>query len=83
MDFSRYLIVQIDVELFHFFCWTPVQMFSSDSFRVAIEAWTMVVTRRLDVGQMFLNEMAATWEWAVRRGRGIFSQKFRCSNVWR
>jgi hypothetical protein len=51
-----------------------------ESLQAGIDAWMALLAARKDLEFRVLNELVDVWEWAVRRGRGIFSLKYKCDS---
>lgn len=71
---------KLDLELLHSLVWTPVQIFTAPAMRAAIDSWTWLLAQRPSCEIQFLNDSVDVWEWSIRRGRGIFSQKYPVIN---
>ena len=73
---------EIDTELVHLICWTPVQMFTEESLHIATQVWSRIMVLNPSLEILMMYEFLSVFEWSIRRSRGIFSQKFNVGNIF-
>lgn len=64
-------------KLIHAVAWAPVETFTEDTMRTAVECWQWLVTAKPDLELQFLEEMLTAWE----VGEGILKWKLNDSKA--
>lgn len=49
-------------KLIHAVAWAPVELFTEEAMKTAVECWQWLVTARPDLDLQFLQEMLTAWQ---------------------
>ncbi|XP_065226540.1 phosphatidylinositol 4-kinase alpha isoform X2 [Planococcus citri] len=60
-------------KLIHAVAWAPVELFTEDTMKTAVECWQWLVTARPDLELQFLQEMLTAWQYTVDKRLGLFT----------
>lgn len=52
-----------------------MKLYTEEALRTGTEAWTWLIAEKQDLQLRCLNELVDSWEWAISKGRGIYSHK--------
>ncbi|XP_052714253.1 phosphatidylinositol 4-kinase alpha-like isoform X6 [Crassostrea angulata] len=67
-------IPEINKQLLHALCWTPVRNFSVRTMEAGVACWEWLLAARPNLSIEFLCEMAAAWQFSVDSRIGIFEE---------
>eukprot|EP01114_Cavostelium_apophysatum_P015265 TRINITY_DN4121_c0_g1_i2.p1 TRINITY_DN4121_c0_g1~~TRINITY_DN4121_c0_g1_i2.p1 ORF type:complete len:1498 (+),score=439.31 TRINITY_DN4121_c0_g1_i2:104-4597(+) len=70
----------IQQDLIHMVCWVPVLLFTEDTLRTGVGAWTWLLVARPDLSMLVMNEMRSAWEWTIDERIGLFTNAERKSS---
>lgn len=62
-------------KLIHAVAWAPIELFTEDVMKTAVECWQWLVSARPDLELQFLQEMLTAWQYTVDKRMGLFSKR--------
>ncbi|KAJ3122431.1 phosphatidylinositol-4- kinase, partial [Nowakowskiella sp. JEL0407] len=73
---------EVDEELLHRICWTPVILFSPAVLDIAVPVWSWIMTSRPDLALGLLSDLVTCWEHTILHRHGIYSEEKRSLNAF-
>ncbi|KAL5017409.1 hypothetical protein ScPMuIL_006998 [Solemya velum] len=67
-------IKDLNRQLLHTLCWTPVRHFTERTLEAAVCCWEWLLSARPDLHIEFMCEMAAAWQLTIDMNLGIFTE---------
>lgn len=62
LNFTYYVFVGFSRKLIHAVAWAPIELFTEDVMKTAVECWQWLVSARPDLELQFLQEMLTAWQ---------------------
>lgn len=68
-------------DVLNLLCRVPIQIFNEEAIKAGIQAWSWLLSQNSKLEIQFMTALADSWEWLVRRSRGIFSPNFQVDST--
>ncbi|KAJ3296301.1 phosphatidylinositol-4- kinase [Borealophlyctis nickersoniae] len=71
---------QVQEELLHLICWTPILVFNPAVMEMAVSVWTWIAAARPELHVRILADLVAVWETTSRTRKGLYQEDTQSMN---